>query len=183
MHVIADIGGDKIIACHGVAGEVARQFRERPDMRDAIGIVWIVGAGDIIKVNERIMPGNIVAHGRQGNIGAADVLLISLPGNVGILQQCHQMTGGVLAVGAGTAVIGDAEVRPRFEPKVIRLAGVIARRVVILRAVRRHGQQCVVDVRGGSVAQDVGPIIVFHQNNEDGLDGRQITGTPLVGQH
>ena len=62
------------------------------------------------------------------------------------------MVGRIECVRARIAAVQNAEVGPRFEPKIIGQAAGKPRWRVVLLAIRGHGQQRVVDVGGGTAA-------------------------------
>jgi len=74
---------------------------------------------------------------------------------------------------AGLGIRKDAEVGPRFQPQIIRLAGMVARRIEILLGMRRCLKQSSIDVRGSRITFDVwgtergtsvvaGPVVILH---------------------
>src|SRR5438105_944165 len=92
-------------------------------MSNAISIVYIVGSRHVIEVNKWVMLGRIEIGCSQWHIGSIDVFLISLPGDVGILQQPREMVGCILMVGTGIVIIEDSEICSGFKPEVVRQAG------------------------------------------------------------
>jgi hypothetical protein len=71
-------------------------------------------------------------------------------------------------------VIGNPEICAGFEPKIIREAGVNARRIEVLRRVGGHWQQRIVDVRRGRAALNLRPIMILHQNDEYRFDAAHL---------
>ena len=80
------------------------------------------------------------------------------------------MRARALVVGRGDAVGEDAEVRPRLEPEIVRQARVDAGRVHVVERVGRLRQQRVVHVGRRRAPRDLRPVVVLHQDHEDGLD-------------
>ena len=66
-----------------------------------------------------------------------------------------------LVLHVGVIVVGDAEVGAGFQPQVIRLAGVEAGDVAIGFCVGPEWEERIVEVRGGGVVHDVGPVVVL----------------------
>ena len=76
----------------------------------------IVGIGDIIEEDHRIVLGGISARAREGTLGAADVFLIRLPRDVGIGEQCDQVELRALVIGSWVSVVRDAKIRACLQP-------------------------------------------------------------------
>src|SRR6185369_7187215 len=110
-------------------------------MGEGIGIIGIVGAGDVVEKDEGVVTGDIFIGGRERDVEAIDVLLIGFPGDAGVFEQSDQMIGAALMVGGGVVVVEDAEIGSGLEPEVIGFAGMQARRIIILGAVRGARQQ------------------------------------------
>ncbi len=79
----------------------------------------------------------------------------------------------------------DSEIRSRLQPEVVRQTGMNAGRVVGVVGVGGHRQQRVVDIGRRRIALDVvgsvsRPVMVFHHNDEDGLDVMKSGGAECV---
>src|ERR1019366_5146537 len=115
-----------VVAGDGVARQISRQFVIAPYVRDPIGPVGVVRAGDIVEIDKRVVFGRVGIRRRQGNVGPADVFLVGLPGDARILQLRYEVARRLLVVDGGVAVVQDAEVCSGFEPEVVRFAGMVA---------------------------------------------------------
>ena len=169
VRVIAEIGSDEDVLRDGIALQVGGELGVGADVGDAIGRVGVVGVGDVVEVDERIMLRSIRIDRRQQAVGAADVLLIGLPGNAGVLELCGEMAGGALMVRAGSIVIQDPEVGAGLEPEVVGKTGMDSRRIEILLGAGGHRQEGVVGVGSRRAAFDLRPVMILHQDDEDGL--------------
>jgi len=176
VHVVADVRRDEVVACDAVRHEVRSQFGVRPNVRDAVRRVRIEVVGVVIEVDERVVPDRIGVAVRERANRAADVLLVSLPRDAGVVQKCHQVLCRALVVDARRIVIQDSEVCPGLKPQVVGQAGMDARRIEVLLRVRSHRKQRLVNVRSVFLSFDVGvtrparPVVVLHQNDEERLD-------------
>src|SRR5207248_2055435 len=121
-------------------------------------------------VNERIVLGGIATDVAQRARGAINILLVCLPGDVGVLEQGHQMHRSAL-VSRRRGVIGRyAEIGPGFQPQVVGQARVDTGRIEVLRGVRAYGEQGVIYVGRGRTARDIRPIVVLHHDEENRLE-------------
>ena len=116
MHVVAEIGRDEVVLGHVSASDIVGHFGERSDMCDAIGGVWVLIVGDVVKVDKGIVPDSILPAVDQWARRAADILLISLPGDALGLEEGDQMLGRGLGVYAGRVVVQDSEIGARLQP-------------------------------------------------------------------
>jgi len=105
VHVIALIWCDEVISGHIIAGEIGCQFCIRPDVGDGIGIGEVVGTSHVVEIYEWIMFGMLLIDGGKGHVCAADILLIGLPCDAGLLQQCYKVVGRSLMVGVRIQII------------------------------------------------------------------------------
>ena len=95
----------------------------------------IVGIGDIIEEDHRIVLGGISARAREGTRGAADIFLIRLPRDMSIGEQCDQVELRALVIDSRVSVVIDAKIRASLQPEIVRFAWVNAWRVVVLLGV------------------------------------------------
>ena len=84
------------------------------------------------------------------------------------MQLRDEMCGGALVIECRRIVVQNAEIRACFEPEIIRFAGMISRRRVVLRGIAGDRQQRAVDIRRARIANNVRPTFVLHQNDEHG---------------
>ena len=63
---------------------------------------------------------------------AVNVFLVTLPRDARLIEQRHEVIGRALVVGARIGVILDAKIGARFQPEIVRLAGMQAGRIIIL---------------------------------------------------
>src|SRR5947209_4209016 len=103
---MAEVRGDEIIGGDSVVGEVARKFGIRTNVSDAVSVGRIVGAGDVVEVNEGVVLGGVRVCVGEGKVVAGDVLLVGPPRNAGVVQQCDQVIGGRLMIGRGRVIVG-----------------------------------------------------------------------------
>jgi hypothetical protein len=91
--VVTNVGGDEVVARHGVVGQISRQLIVRPDVRNTVGRVWIRRvAGHVVEVYEREM-----FDIEKGEIDGADIedgtakvrLRVGHPGNAIVLKKPH----------------------------------------------------------------------------------------------
>lgn len=174
MAVIALVGSDEIVAGNSIAREVASQFRVGTDMRDAISIVRVVRAGDIIEIGEWIVADGVSADIRERDIGSADVFLVGLPRNASVIQQCDEMIRRRLMIHRGIIVVENAEIRAGLEPEIIRQAGMQAGWCEVLTAIGCHRQQRLIDIRRVGAVLNGRPILIFQKDNEYRLNRRQL---------
>ena len=80
-------------------------------------------------------------------------------------------------------VVEDSKICSRLQPEVIRQTGMQTGRRKILLAVRSHRQERVVDIRGIRAAMDVRPVMIFHQDDENRLDGWQRISKSNTAEH
>ena len=126
--------------------------------------------GDIIEKDKRIMPCDVRIVIQERVVGVVIIFLITLPGNARVFEQRDQMIGRADVMERRRTVIEDAEVSPRLQPDVVRLAGMqVGRSKVSLRQ-GGHRQERVIDVRAVRVALNGGPIAIFHHDKEYRLD-------------
>src|SRR5207253_2165622 len=165
-----EVRRDEVVAGDLVVSQVGGQFREGSDVCYAVrrsGTQWI---GHVVEVNERIVLGGIATDVAQRARGASNILLVCLPGDIGVLEQSHQMHRGAL-VSRRRGVIGRyAEIGPGFQPQVIGQARVDTGRIEVLRGVRAYGEQGVIYVGRGRTARDIRPIVVLHHDEENRLE-------------
>ena len=151
MPVMAQVWRNEVVLRHGVVGQISRQLIIGPDVGYTFRRLWIQPIVDIVEVYKREMF-NIEESKIKRTIveyGATKVGLgVSPPGNTCILKKLHQMLVCEYLRLARLRIPEDAEVGPCFQPQIIRLAGMVARRIEILLGVRRCLQQCPVGVRG-----------------------------------
>ena len=95
----------------------------------------IVGSGDIIEEDHRIVLGGIRTSARDGTIVAAYVFLIRLPRDVGSVEQCDQVELRALVIGSRVSVVRDTKISACLQPEIVRFAWVHAWRVVVLLGV------------------------------------------------
>src|SRR5207302_1811270 len=121
-------------------------------------------------INERIVLGVIATDVAQRARGAINILIVCLPGDIGVLEQSHQMHRGAL-VSRRRGIIGRyAEIGPGFQPQVVGQARVDTGRIEVLRGVRAYGEQGVIYVGRGRTARDIRPIVVLHHDEENRLE-------------
>src|SRR5207253_1959959 len=165
-----EVRRDEVVAGDLVVSQVGGQFREGSDVCYAVrrsGTQWI---GHVVEVNERIVLGGIATDVAQRARGASNILLVCLPGDVGVLEQSHQMHRGALMT-RRRGVIGQyAEIGPGFQPQVVGQARVDTGRIEVLRGVRAYGEQGVIYVGRGRTARDIRPIVVLHHDEENRLE-------------
>ena len=82
------------------------------------------------------------------------------------------MIRGSLVIGRRVIIVSDAEVSPGLEPEIIGQTRVKARGIVILRAIRSHGQQSAIEIRRVPATFETGPIMIFQYDDEHRLDRR-----------
>src|SRR5207302_849691 len=102
--------------------------------------------------------------------GATNILLVCLPGDIGVLEQSHQMHRGALMTRRRGIVGRYAEIGPGFQPQVVGQARVDTGRIEVLRGVRAYGEQGVIYVGRGRTARDIRPIVVLHHDEENRLE-------------
>src|SRR5204863_242341 len=102
--------------------------------------------------------------------GATNILLVCLPGDIGVLEQSHQMHRGALVSRRRGGIGRYAEIGPGFQPQVVGQARVDTGRIEVLRGVRAYGEQGVIYVGRGRTARDIRPIVVFHHDEENRLE-------------
>src|ERR1035437_10708549 len=116
---------------------------------EAVGHVGEIDLRHVIRVNfvpvERTVVINRIPKVR---------LRIGSPADVLLFKKCGQMLLRSQVVIGGQVVRKNAEVRPSLEPKVVRKAGVILRRIKVSLRVSRSAKEFSVDVRGQDVALD-----------------------------
>ena len=139
MHVVTEIRSDEIVAGHGVVLEVGGELGVRPDVGDAVRGSRTQRIGHIVKVHKRIVLNGVLSGAGQRAGAAADILIIGFPGNIGVLQQGHQMRGRALVIGRGGIIVRNPEIGSRLQPEIIRLA-----RVNPVRGPRRRSASAVV---------------------------------------
>src|SRR5437660_9665305 len=124
----------------------------------------------VVEINERIVLGGIATDVAQRARGAINILIVCLPGDIGVLEQSHQMHRSTL-VSRRRGVIGRyAEIGPGFQPQVVGQARVDSGRIEVLRGVRAYGEQGVIYVGRGRTARDIRPIVVLHHDEENRLE-------------
>ena len=69
--------------------------------------------------------------------------------------------------------VENPKVRPRFHPKIVRLARVQIIGRVELLAIGGHGEENIVDIRASGIALNVTPILVFHDDDKHCFYGRR----------
>src|SRR5215467_881209 len=110
MPIVTDIRRNEVVAGHGVVRKVRGELGEGPDVGDTVSGSGVICVRHVVKENKRIVLRSIVVDGGKRAGGAADVLLVGLPGNVGVLQERHEMTGRALVVGRGIVVVEYPEI-------------------------------------------------------------------------
>ena len=124
-------------------------------MGDAVGRIWIIPTRNVIEEDHRVMLGGIdrtIGHFfDQRAFCATYPFLIAFPTDAGAVEQCGQVRCAGLMVALRVTVVGDPEIRPGFEPQIIRLTRVQRPGVEILFRMARHGQQGTVYVWGRSL--------------------------------
>ncbi len=110
-----------------------------------IGAVGDVG-GDVVKINERIVPDRVGIGVGQRRVGPGDVFLIRLPRDAGVVEQGDEVVGVPEVIETRRVVVENAEAGARFQPEIIRFAGMEAGRIVILSGVRGFWEEMAVNV-------------------------------------
>ncbi len=142
VHVVGEVRRDEVVARDGVVQQIPRQFPVRTNMIGAVGDV----GGDVVKINERIVPDRVGIGVGQRRVGPGDVFLISLPRDAGVVEQGDEVVGGLEMIDARRVVIEDTEAGTRLQPEIIRFAGMEAGRIVILSGVRGFWEEMGVNV-------------------------------------
>src|SRR5437899_2563884 len=117
--------------------------RQQEHANRSIADIGEVYKREMFNIEESKIKRTIVEYGAT-KVG----LGVSPPGNTCILKKLRQMLVCEYLRLARLRIPEDAEVGPCFQPQIIRLAGMVARRIEILLGVRRCLQQCPVGVRG-----------------------------------
>src|SRR5205085_9011179 len=99
-----------------------------------------------------------------------NILLVCLPGDVGVLEQSRQMHRSTLMTRRRGVIGRYAEIGPGFQPQVVGQARVDTGRIEVLRGVRAYGEQGVIYVGRGRTARDIRPIVVLHHDEENRLE-------------
>ena len=178
MHVIGRVWSNEVIAGNLVALQVRGQFPVGPDVIRAPGQVGC----DVVEKDKWIVPDNVRIVVGQRAVAGIEIFLIALPGNARLFQHRDQMVGRAGVLDGRRLVVENSEVGSGLQPDVIRRARMqIGRREVLLGA-RGDRQQGVVEVGTVGVAADVRPIVVFHQNEKNGLNVGQRIGPEVCGE-
>src|SRR5437660_11639612 len=125
---------------------------------------------NVVKVNKRIVFGDIANDVAQRARGAINILIVCLTGDISVLEQSHQMHRSTLVSRRRGAIGQYAEIGPGFQPQVVGQARVDAGRIEVLRGVRAYGEQGVIYVGRGRTARDIRPIVVLHHDEENRLE-------------
>ena|SRR5690242_1929794 len=83
------------------------------------------------------------------------------------------MVMGALVISSRRAVIENSKVGSCFQPQVIGQARLKFWGSVVLIGIGGHRQQRSVDIRGRRIATNICPILIFHDDYENGLDRRK----------
>src|SRR5207302_181358 len=170
VHVVDEVRRNEVVAGDRVVSQVGGQFREGSDVGDAVRRSGTQGIGHVVEVNKRIVLGDIATDVAQRARGAINILIVCLPGDIGVLEQSHQMHRSTLVSRRRGAIGQYAEIGPGFQPQVIGQARVDTGRIEVLRGVRAYGEQGVIYVGRGRTARDIRPIVVLHHDEENRLE-------------
>ena len=168
VHVVAQVGRDEVVTRCGTRLQVLLELGQRPDVSGAKPGV----ACDVLEKDERIVLRRVQPMARDRTFVGRNAFLVSLPGNAGLAQLRDEMVA-VQMVRGRVLVVADAEIGSSFEPEVVRLARVHARRVEISLGVRAHAQERAVQVRSMCAGVHLRPVRVLHQDDEDRLEVRR----------
>src|SRR5207302_2225413 len=172
VHVVDEVRRNEVVAGDRVVSQVGGQFREGSDVGDAVRRSGTQGIGHVVEVNKRIVLGDIATDVAQRARGAINILIVCLPGDIGVLEQSHQMHRSTLVSRRRGAIGQYAEIGPGFQPQVVGQARVDTGRIEVLRGVRAYGEQGVIYVGRGRTARDIRPIVVLHHEEENRLEWR-----------
>src|SRR5207302_564120 len=101
---------------------------------------------------------------------ATNVLLVCLPGDIGVLEQSRQMHRGALMTLRRGDIGRYAEIGPGFQPQVVGQARVDTGRIEVLLGVRAYGEQGVIYVGRGRIDGDSLTSVVRHHGGESRLE-------------
>ena len=175
VHVVAQVRRDEVVLRHRAVTQIGRQLRVRPDVGDAVGGIRVVSVRNVVEIDKRIVLRSVVAHGGERAGSAGNILLVRLPGDAGVFELGHQVQRSALVIHAGIAVVENAEIIARLEPEIVGQAGMNTGRIEVLLGMRSHRKQRVVDVRRRRISFDLRPVVIFHQDDENRLDGTYLS--------
>jgi len=128
------------------------------------------------------MPDHVETGICEGAVLATNAFQVSLPGNICVLQHSDEVLSCTAMIDAWRIIVNNTKIAARFEPEVVGFTWMAIGWVVVLLGVRRHGQKRVINVRCVRVSLDIGPVMILHQNDENGLDG-MLAGATLIPHH
>ena len=155
VHVIAQVRCDEVVTCHRLLLYVCGQLRKGTYVRNTGGRVGIIGIGDIIEEDHRIVLGCVLALVRERANAPANALLIRLPWDTSPIQQADKVQCRVLMIETGRGIVRDAKMSPGLQPEIVRLAGMDTWRVVVLLCVGCLRKERLVDVGCRGTVHDV----------------------------
>ena len=74
---MADIWSNEIVSRYRVVSQVGHEFGIRSDVRDAVRVVWVVGPGNVVKINEWVVTDCVSANVAERHVRIVYVLLIA----------------------------------------------------------------------------------------------------------
>src|SRR6267378_8090143 len=131
-----------------------------------VGAIRDIGR-NVVKENKGVVAREVGENVVRGAAGR-NIFLVGFPGNARVVQQCDEMIGRHQPVGARELVIDNTEVCPGFHPEIIGFAGMKVVWSIELCAVGGHRQNDVVNVGTVGAALNVLPVLILHDDYEDG---------------